>query len=627
MYINPTFFALKRVGGAFGKSVIWLDNSTFAVLAYSASGAPWASSQLFVFDVSSQWPIFSFPNNQQPIGDFSVQSPTFLQFSTSGLGDLAILLNSGELLPLPSTPPGIRTTCVIDSTTLPAPFRTCTFTGCPSGTYKQSPSIGPCYVCPPGTKNPKTSNVTDIECEPCSSDAYCPLAAVDDVLSDPYTLQITQALSYPESPDSTIFDDILIQNIFSLQISPRRCLLISPLFWTLLTVGLAGLILVIASVLQLFPGSLRHYFLLKRIFRQTDLIGEGELWIGGLFSFSIVVLVSFAYAFSSNYVSLYPIELSGDAQLACDTTMRNAKFSTGVLLLSVPITEEEAPIFDLLDAQSFTLSVDFLNTLPACINVMVVQTSGLNEIPLERYTCTNTTSAIATVSLQLPIQQLTITINISNSNSIGALRVCLMGPGFVQEGVYTLQSLKFCEFFGTQNQTLSYTPEIEVSLTKVINKTQPLVSGGQTQYSGLFIPTIVAKGLSDQARYDRLGDYLRYLSMWSLITIDISETQFYLKNTQEPIARQAEVIFHTLLFTIVALELYGLVFLLFKLGVAPLFRLVVGRCSKNNRVGIITDDDESSEPKKNLTLTEPRPQTSEQTSVRCMPGQTLKSVW
>jgi hypothetical protein len=445
--------------------VAWLDNTTFAVLAYSAIGAPWASSQLLVFNVLSQWPIFSFPNNQQPIGGLAKPLPFFLQLSPSGFGDLAVLLNSGELLALPSTLPGIHTTCAIDASIHTAPFHTCTFTECPYGTFKQSPSIGLCYVCPPGTKNPKKSNMTDIECEPCGQDAYCPLAAVDDVLTDPYTLRITQAQSYPESPDLTIFDDILIQNMFSLQIVPFRCLLVSPLFWTLITTSLAVLILVVAGVLQMFPGSLRHYFLIKRIFRQADLIGEGELWIGGLFSFSIIVLVSFAYAFSNAYLSLYPIEQSSNIQLACDTTMRNAKFSTGVRLLSVPVAEEEAPMFDLLDRQPFTLSIDFLNTLPACENVTVVQTSGLNEIPLEGYTCTNTTSAIATISLQLPTHELTISVTISNSHSIGGLRVCLTGPELAKEKIYGLRSLYFCEFFGTQNQTLSYTPEIAVSLT------------------------------------------------------------------------------------------------------------------------------------------------------------------
>jgi hypothetical protein len=55
------------------------------------------------------------------------------------------------------------------------------------------------------------------------------------------------------------------------------------------------------------------------------------------------------------------------------------------------------------------------------------------------------------------------------------------------------------------------------------------------------------------------------------LTIAISETSYYVQNVQSPIAKQPEVIFHTLLFTIVCLELCGLLFVICKLLVIPLF--------------------------------------------------------
>jgi hypothetical protein len=58
------------------------------------------------------------------------------------------------------------------------------------------------------------------------------------------------------------------------------------------------------------------------------------------------------------------------------------------------------------------------------------------------------------------------------------------------------------------------------------------------------------------------------------IIIDISETPYYVQNVQSPIAKQPEVIFHTLLFTIVCLELCGLLFVICKLLVIPLFHKV-----------------------------------------------------
>jgi hypothetical protein len=72
------------------------------------------------------------------------------------------------------------------------------------------------------------------------------------------------------------------------------------------------------------------------------------------------------------------------------------------------------------------------------------------------------------------------------------------------------------------------------------------------------------------------------------------------------------------MFTIVALDLFGLmVFLFFKLSVAPLFRLVVVRWSNNNRIGVdADDDDESSEQKKNVPIMKPQTQATEQASIQ-----------
>ncbi len=67
------------------------------------------------------------------------------------------------------------------------------------------------------------------------------------------------------------------------------------------------------------------------------------------------------------------------------------------------------------------------------------------------------------------------------------------------------------------------------------------------------------------------------------LTIYISETSYYIKNVQSPIAKQAEVIFRLLLFTILCLELAGLAFLIVKLLIAPLYKKI-GRCFNPNNV-------------------------------------------
>jgi hypothetical protein len=49
---------------------------------------------------------------------------------------------------------------------------------------------------------------------------------------------------------------------------------------------------------------------------------------------------------------------------------------------------------------------------------------------------------------------------------------------------------------------------------------------------------------------------------------------YFVSNVQQPIAKQSEVIFHNLLFTIVCFELFGLAFLIMKLACLPLFNIV-----------------------------------------------------
>ncbi|CAF5208339.1 unnamed protein product [Rotaria magnacalcarata] len=59
------------------------------------------------------------------------------------------------------------------------------------------------------------------------------------------------------------------------------------------------------------------------------------------------------------------------------------------------------------------------------------------------------------------------------------------------------------------------------------------------------------------------------------MTITISEASYYIKNTESPIAKQQEVIFHTFLFTIICLEISGLIFLIVKLMFIPIVKKVI----------------------------------------------------
>ena len=566
----------------FGKAVAWLDDDSFAVLAYSTAVPPWSSSQVLVFHTMSNislstQPKFTYPNNQQ-ILDSSLGSPKFLRLAPSGSGNLAILLSNGHVQLLCLAAAGMYTSSSsVDTNGTMVPFYECQLSSCRAGTFKSSSSIGPCYVCPSGKKNSKIHNATDIECESCNSNSYCPMGAVDDVSCDPYTIRISQAVSYPENPESDAYDDILVHNMFRLPASSSRCLLTSPLFWTLITVGVVFLVIGLAGVFRALPKFMRHYLLITRIFKKTDLIGEGELWIGGLVSFSVLVLVTFTYAFSGIYIHQYPIETSSVNPMSCDSAMRNAKFSTGFRLLSLPVTDEEAPMFTLLNEQPFTLSIDLLNTMITCPDVTITIKSGAHEIPFHNYNCTPTSSVILSISLSLPTHLVTVDFNFSSSYSIGGLRVCLSGPERLERNIYTIRSLQTCEFFGETNETLGRKPHVSFMFTKVINKTEPLVAGDLILYSGLFIPTVTAEGISDKFLYDLHGEYQRYLFTYTFLTIDLGETQFYILNRQDPIVRKGEMIFHNVLFTIAVIELFGFTFLICKLAVIPFVRLLTSR--------------------------------------------------
>jgi hypothetical protein len=100
-----------------------------------------------------------------------------------------------------------------------------------------------------------------------------------------------------------------------------------------------------------------------------------------------------------------------------------------------------------------------------------------------------------------------------------------------------------------------------------VNETQPL-SGSGSNFAGIWYPTFT---YSLSQMFIDVTSYIMSVNLPSItLTIDISETSYYIQNVQSPIAKQPEVIFHTLLFIIVCLELCGLLFVICKLLLIPL---------------------------------------------------------
>ncbi|CAF1190241.1 unnamed protein product [Didymodactylos carnosus] len=269
----------------FGKSVAWLDDQgTKAVILannYLYSTNQWVSSQVFIYDIQSDGftdetqPILIYPNSEQT--KFQWMSAVFIRLACSKSGHLSILDNLGNEATLLSAPAGMypytkNSTEV--STSIP----------CIRGTYRNYSGIELCFPCLNGTFS--------TDCQPCiSNDSFCPIGSIQN-LSYSVIKSIEQDQEYPESPENTVFDDLLMQNIFSINTKSGHCVRVSPITWVLVVMA-TGVIVIIAIVIYEYhesnsQGKVNKF---KKILKGLDIVGEGEYWIGGIVSTGIVVLV------------------------------------------------------------------------------------------------------------------------------------------------------------------------------------------------------------------------------------------------------------------------------------------------------------------------------------------------
>jgi len=313
----------------------------------------------------------------------------------------------------------------------------------------------------------------------------------------------------------------------------------------------------------------------KKFSKKADIVNEGERWIGGLFSFAILLLFGFTFWFASEFLTLYPIETSAMSYASCDNTIRNAVFDSALQLPLPNLDGNRWSIFDMLDDQRFTMTVDLLNTKADCSSITVQQNRpGVNYLTLPISSCLlQPDNATRSISFLLPAQHVNVQINITGLFFVGGMRLCLNGPGRIAD-VNTLQTLDMCQLFTTGNETLSRMTNLNIVLIKVINLTKPLAVGGDTYYNGRWTPTFAARSFSDELIYAQDGQHLRYTAERTILAIALSEQPFYLQNIQQPIVRRAQLAFHTLLFCTLIIELFGMGFLIFRLIVMPIIRAV-----------------------------------------------------
>ena len=578
---------MNTSGIGFGRSVAWLDDQgTLAVLVDKSVFSVQPQSEIHVYknifansSFVSRHPDFILPNNQQEFELTPYRSSVFIDQSESDSPFYRILARSNSLLILNNEIRSIyfRSAEVgysMSAFTYEEPFYIIQSNPCVSGTYKNVSDIGPCTVCPTGTKNPGVN--ISIQCQSCQIGSFCPLGASNDVNISDFQSH-NQTFNLPDLLFIDNYDDLLVLNFLS--IGKYQCLIISPLFWALLALIFCVTVWLIMFFIKIRqPTSVDTYRKrVKVFFKHIDIIGEGERWIGGLASFAISILIAFSCWFAYNYLHLYPYKETTFREL-CGDDQQNTKLDSALQLLLPESNGQYWEIFHLLDEQKFTMIVYLINTRATC-STIDVQLKRVNGSPLNIpiYNCTlSTNSVTGSFYFELPSHATTIEIGITGGYFIGALRLCLRGVAnnrIYNNAAHILHELDSCTLFRTEGQTIGFETDFTVHLIKVINVTKPLEINDITRYDGRWTPMIkYTDELSDKILFENYGQYLRYVLNRTKFTVRLAEENYFAQNNQSPIIRRNALIFHTLLFFSLLIEMFTIVFLLYKLCCWPLIR-------------------------------------------------------
>ncbi|CAF0757453.1 unnamed protein product [Adineta steineri] len=589
--INLTYVSSRKNNpGAleygYGAGVTWLNQGKkAAVLANVYVGTTLIRSRIHFYDMTMSTitdetsPVSIFPNRQQPSTEYSSLEgarsietyfgPLIAGISSNSLendpSSLNVLDTDGRILVIFPSKPGFYSSSFSMGYTVSSPSTLFSFlclqpdtSKCPPGMHKNDSGPWSCSLCETGTMYPGIRNNTGFNCIRCSNESFCAVGSISEskLLED-----VNETHSYPQSPETVVYDDILMQTTFSID-----CLVESPLFWSLIVTGFT---LIIVFMMGIFKFSLRFKnvrLFLKKLFRHGDILGEGEFWIGGLFSIAIVVLLSLVYKFSYSFYYQYPIEGSHGPTFSCKSRPHNSKFHTSLQFLSVQ-SAEQASVFSQLNSQEFTIIVEFMNTGYTC-NDLTIESSFILMLPT---TC-STEWNIIFVSVKLPSHFITLKFTFFGMSTIAGLRVGLTGPGGYDKES-TSRQLNFSKLFFESNKVLSQNPSIQLQLTKIINITDGLKTDDKTNYSGVWTPTFLFD--AEQMFLSQQQYQSQEATLGTVLSIKTSETPFFVKNEQTPIAKQPEIIFHTILFTGVCLDLVGMVILLSKLLIFPTFKVLI----------------------------------------------------
>ncbi|CAF3773024.1 unnamed protein product [Rotaria magnacalcarata] len=385
----------------FGKGVAWLASDQAAILAnrYTSTFSLWLSSQIWLYTQLSTIGLTSAPTAIIPNNQQPLPSTINNQ-----LLNIRPISNSLAVLDVTGT------TLLIVSTE--PGFYASTDTRF-SAESVSTHTISTKQACLAGTmKNnigiypcalcPSGSRSSrgSINCTRCNSSTFCPLGAVAEVAQRELET-VSQAYAYPTSPDVTSFDDILLT--------------------------------------------------------------EGDIWIGGLVTIALVVLVAQAYNFSTKFVAQYPAEKVGDSNFACDISLRNAVFETVLQSLAIPRSNDESVIYDMLTNQQWTLHVNLLNTEVACSSMSSNQFIDGLLVPINFIACSENNSTVKS-SFLVPHDVATIQFIINDIKPIGGVKIGMTGPG-TENNTSILKELGFSQAFYNSNRTLAQTASVALQLT------------------------------------------------------------------------------------------------------------------------------------------------------------------
>jgi hypothetical protein len=405
---------------------------------------------------------------------------------------------------------------------------------------KNDVGIWPCSSCKATVTNTSefqslNEDSISFTCPQCLDKESCPLQFVHEVNDFP---DIEQNSGYPKVSE---IDDILLYQIFR-----TDCHWNSPFYFSLICLFFILFLSILIGLLKLCEHFTWHYQHLTKLLQRLDLIERGQIWFDSLLTIVVFVFLGFSIKFIHIYHYQYPIEIQVniDNDTCLHHSQLNAKFETSLQFVGSS-SEKHREIFNLLNLQQFTLNVELINTFLHADQLTLHYVDTIDLLPYPYYTI----GRVLYISANLTAHNSYLKLNFKGNETIDAIRIGITGPDASTTGNY-LQKLNFSKIFHRTNHILKEYPVFNLQLTKVINITEGLTLDDETTYSGIWLPTSTFD-------FNQLFENknISNIRKETIISLSISETPFFIRNKQQPIAKRFEIIFKTILFSTVCLDL------------------------------------------------------------------------